>query len=134
MNYLHYTLAAVALASSSHMVNAQESAADQNPNHSISAEKYDQLSNTTETTQGKTIQETYKAYDWREAKTERRQLRSDRRYEIRKLRLESRNRYYRGMYRHNGFYPPYNGCYGSSFAGSMLGAGLGLLPYYLLSL
>lgn len=117
---------------------AQELAPDQNPNYRNSAEKYAQQSDELTATQSTTQQETYKAYDWREAKAEKQQLRRDRQYELRKLRYQSRNRccnnqgwnngnYYNNGW-NNGFYN--NGYYNAPTYNSLLwGAGL----YYLLN-
>ena len=109
-----------------------------------SAEKYAQTSDEINATQGQTIQETYKAYDWREAKAEKQQLRQDRRYELRKLRYQTRNRCNRRYYGYNNgyynnYYSPYNGYYnnngyyGPNCGDVLMGAGLGLGLYYLLN-
>lgn len=130
---------------------AQELAPNQNPNYMRSAEKYAAQSETLTASQSTTVQDTYKAYDWREAKAEEKQEREDRRYELRKMRIETRNRcypprrnygYYNGY--NNGYYynPGYNyngynynnGYYGAPNCSSLLyGAGLGLGLYYLLN-
>ena len=52
--------------------NAQELAPDQNPNYSTSLEKYKGLHDNLQTTMNTTVQDTYKAYDWRVARNERR--------------------------------------------------------------
>jgi len=51
---------------------------DQNPNHEISRSKYLQLADSLTRTQGTTVQNTYKAYDWYTAREERRALRRER--------------------------------------------------------
>lgn len=51
---------------------------DQNPNHEISRSKYIQLADSLTRTQGTTVQNTYKAYDWYTAREERRALRRER--------------------------------------------------------
>ena len=83
---------------------AQELDPDQNPNYAASAQKYAEKSDELTANQGETIQETYKAYDWRESKEEAKQQRLDRRYELRKLRIQSRHH-------HNGYYNGYNSGY-----------------------
>ena len=122
--------------------NAQDLVPDQNPNYMRSAEKYAQKSEELTATQSTTIQDTYEAYDWREAKAAEKQLRQDRRYELRKLRIQNRSLCYPGRYYspyyYNQFSPynyntPYgynNGYYGGNYGfngGSfLLGTGLGL--------
>ena len=83
MKTLNYILGSLALVMSLG-TTAQELVPDQNPNYRISAEKYAEKSEELTANQGETIQETYKAYDWREAKEEAKQQRIDRRYELRK--------------------------------------------------
>ncbi len=116
---------------------AQGLAPDQNPNYQNSADKYAQQSDELTTTQSETLQETYKAYDWREAKAEKQKIRKDRQHELRKLKYQTRNRCYRtnGYYNsgyNNGYYNNQNynnGYYGNANCNSLLfGAGL----YYLL--
>lgn len=51
---------------------------DQNPNYQISRSKYLQLADSLTRTQGITVQNTYKAYDWYTAREERRALRRER--------------------------------------------------------
>ncbi|WP_051568364.1 hypothetical protein [Crocinitomix catalasitica] len=124
---------------------AQELLPDQNPNYQKSAEKYAERSVELTANQSQTIQDTYKAYDWREAKQEAKDLRLERKYELKKLRYETRgrydgcygnyygpsynnygNRYYNG-YRNYGYnYPHYNNI------NPLLGLGAGLGLYYLL--
>ncbi len=50
---------------------AQELAPDQNPNYKVSMDKYAGTQVSLQTTNNTTIQDTYKAYDFREAKAER---------------------------------------------------------------
>lgn len=97
---------------------AQELAPDQNPNYQNSAEKYAEKSAELTATQSETTQDTYKAYDFREAKAEKQQIRKDRQHELRKLRMQNRyrcgsNRYYNNGYS-NGYNSPY---YNNSFYG-----------------
>lgn len=59
---------------------AQLPTADQNPNAYKSQERYLIKSDSLLQYQGTTFQETYKAYDWYEAKQERKALRRERRH------------------------------------------------------
>lgn len=128
-------------------------APDQNPNYMNSAEKYAQQSDELTASQSTTVHDTYEAYDWREAKAEEKRLRQERRYELRKLRYQTRNRCYRNSFYNNGYYnngfyhnyntPYYNGYYNSEYYNSyfgqpncgnlLYGTGLGLGLYYLLN-
>lgn len=118
----------------------QDLAPDQNPNYQISQDKYMQKSDELTAAHSTTIQDTYKAYDWREAKEEQKQLRRDRRFELRKMRIQSRypvccNQGYR-RYGNQGWNQPtyycypnynygYNNYYANPYWNSMyLGAGL----------
>jgi hypothetical protein len=135
----------------------QELVPDQNPNYQQSAAKYAEKSDELTKNQGETIQDTYKAYDWREAKEEAKQQRLDRRYELKKLRYQSRGRcnqpgrFYNDGYYNNGYYNNWNnggynnfnnsGYYNNggyynqpnyNFVAPLIGAGLGVGLYYLL--
>ena len=59
------------------MAYAQETQPNQNPNWKKSLEKYEANKEKLTETQGTTEQKTYKAYDWTEAKNERKQQRRD---------------------------------------------------------
>lgn len=50
---------------------------DQNPRYESSRAKYMNASDSLTSTQGTTVQQTYKAYDWYEAREERRKLRRE---------------------------------------------------------
>ncbi|WP_139134262.1 hypothetical protein [Crocinitomix algicola] len=152
MNTIGYLLGALLIAGSLNG-SAQNGTPDQNPNHERAAQRYVEQANDLTTTQSTTIQDTYKAYDWREAKAEAKQERIDRRYELRKLKYQSRyyNRGYYNPYRrnygyynnphwynngyyNNGFYNGgyYNGGYFGNNCGTLLnGAALGLGIYNL---
>lgn len=86
--------------------SAQTTDPDQNPNHAVAAQKYAERSAELTATQSTTVQDTYEAYDWREAKAAAKQLRQDRQFELRKLRYQSRNNrgFYRREYNNNGCY------------------------------
>lgn len=118
MKKVNYILAGFFILSSFGSV-AQQLAPDQNPNYQNSAERYAEKSDILTATQSETTQDTYKAFDWREAKAEKRQTRKDRQHELRKLRLQNRyrcgntnryynngnqNGYYNNQYYNNGYY------------------------------
>lgn len=64
-------------------VQAQELLPDQNPNFQISKNKYMQHKDSLGMYMNTTVQNTYKAYDWYEARQERRQIRFDNRMQRR---------------------------------------------------
>lgn len=81
-------------------VNAQDNtlAPDQNPAYKVSLEKYKSQQDKLLVTMNTTVQDTYKAYDWYEAKQERKQQRiADRR----------ERRLYEAM-NYGYYYNPYN--------------------------
>ena len=132
--------------------------ADKNPNWRNSADKYATQASDLTATQSTTVQDTYEAYDWREAKAEEKQERQDRRYNLRTMRIQSRYNYYRpyqyGNFHHNNWNNGYynngwnnngwnNGCYGNgynnygywgkpNYTNLLISAGLGVGLYYLL--
>lgn len=114
----------------------QELAPDQNPNYMNAAQKYAAQANETNALQSTTIQDTYEAYDWREAKAEAKELRLQRRHEIRTLRYQ-RPYGYGGYYGYD-YYRPYRWNYGYNYAPNfnyvnpLLGVGVGLGLYHLL--
>jgi len=55
---------------------------DQNPRYQMSRAKYIEQADSLNRTQGSTVQETYKAYDWYEAREERRKLRRERNFQL----------------------------------------------------
>lgn len=72
-------------------------------------------SNTLTSTEGQTIQQTYKAIDDVQAKKERKELASQRRHERRMARIQARgnrNRYYYNDYDYYYGYPGYRNPYG----------------------
>ncbi len=99
INYIASGLIAMA------SLNALAQDPDQNPNWKNSADKYATQADVLTSTQSTTIQETYEAYDWREAKAEEKQERQDRRYDLRSMRIQSRYNYCRpyhyGNYHNN---------------------------------
>ncbi len=91
------------------LVYAQTDVPDQNPNYRASRDRYMKLKDSLLASSNTTIQETYKAYDWYEAREERRKLRRDRRYNLRLARLENSYRYdyYNPYYGGRGWYNNY---------------------------
>lgn len=55
---------------------------DQNPRYQESRAKYIEQADSLNRTQGSTVQKTYKAYDWYEAREERRKLRRERNFQL----------------------------------------------------
>jgi hypothetical protein len=92
---------------------AQKAEKDQNPGYRESRAKYIELADSLNRDQGTTVQNTYKAYDWYEAREERRKLRRDRNHQ---LNLNSRY-YYDSPY----FYPSIG--YGNYGFGGRFGYG-----------
>lgn len=79
-------LAALLLTVAAFTATAQtDLAPDQNPNYKISLQKYTQIKDSLQSNMNTTVQQTYKAYDWYEAKMERKQQRREARYERRRL-------------------------------------------------
>jgi hypothetical protein len=68
MKKLFVTLSIIA---GSFSAMSQDLAPDQNPNYKVSMEKYATNQLSLQTTNNTTIQDTYKAYDWSTAKSER---------------------------------------------------------------
>lgn len=91
--------------------SAQESVENQNPNYKVSMYKYMAVKDSLTATLGTTVQDTYKAYDWYEAKLERKALRKQYRHEERMARAKYGRSYYpynNGGYYGNGYYNNYN--------------------------
>lgn len=85
------------------VANAQELAPDQNPNYMASLEKYKGLHDNLQLTMNTTVQDTYKAYDWRAARDERRA--ENREYNRLNYRYNGYNDY--GYYNRNSYRPYY---------------------------
>lgn len=106
-------------------ISVGQDVSDQNPNFQKSLIKYDNLKETAPQQQSVTIQDTYVAKDWRDIKEEEKELKADRKHELKKMRIEARaqdrryynsynnNRYHNNRYnanrynRNNGYYSPY---------------------------
>jgi|JI10StandDraft_1071094.scaffolds.fasta_scaffold96597_2 hypothetical protein len=74
-------------------------APDQNPNYKVSLAKYTTNAEALQTTMNTTVQQTYKAYDWYEAKQERKQQRIQFRQQRAMARINNQ-----------GFFNNYNNC------------------------
>ncbi len=90
-----------------------QSIEDQNPNFEKSLKKYDLKKNMAADQQSVTVQETYKVEDWRDVKAEQKELKAERRHELRKMRIErdaqNRRLYNNNYNRYNrNRYPHYN--------------------------
>ena len=87
--------------------NAQENnlVPDQNPDFKVSLDKYKGQQDKLMATMNTTVQDTYKAYDWYEAKQERKQQRVADRRERRLYELQN----------YGNFYNPYNRSYDPFF-------------------
>eukprot|EP01133_Synstelium_polycarpum_P011255 gene11255-13136_t len=73
---------------------------DQNPRYAESVNKYSRAADSLTRTQGTTVQQTYKAYDWCTAREEKRRLRRERNYQL---------SLYGGYdYGNSWYYPSYN--------------------------
>ena len=79
---------------------------DQNPDHAVSRSKYMAIADSVNQLHSTTLQQTYKAYDWYEAKMERRQNREAFRREIRLERARNSNYYYRNFNHRQPYYYP----------------------------
>ena len=109
-----FTLFAASLLTGS-MVFAQGGLApDQNPRHQESVEKYTRMADTLNALHGTTVQNTYKAYDFMEARGERRDERRNFRRQMRLLRAsrfgwnDAFNPYQNVFMQPNGFNSPFN--------------------------
>jgi hypothetical protein len=95
-------------------------APDQNPNYLISQQKYMQYKDSLQSTMNTTVQQTYKAYDWYQAKLERKQNRIENRNQRRLYSSYNNTGYYNtyDYYGYNGYRNNYYGNrYRSPFAG-----------------
>ncbi len=90
---------------------AQELAQDQNPNYRNSMHYYLSVADSLTKGEGTTFQDTYKAYDWFEAKQERKDQRRLWRHELRMEKAKYSRNYYNG---YSGGY--YNNYYANNWA------------------
>lgn len=93
--------------------NAQELAPDQNPNYRISLNKYTGNQQNLQNTMNTTVQNTYKAYDWRTARTERKQERVT--YRRQRNLFDAYNYNYGSGYYNNGYNNGYNFYYNDRY-------------------
>ena len=83
-------------------VNAQSQLVpDQNPNYFVSQQHYTRILDSLEITMNTTVQNTYKAYDWYEAKLEKKQNRVNTRYQARLIRAQNSNFLYNNGFNFN---------------------------------
>jgi len=85
--------------------------ANQNPNFQKSLVKYDLQKNKVSTQQAVTIQDTYVVKDWREIKEEYKELKAQRKYKLKKLRIETNSQNRRLNNRYNRSYRNYSPYY-----------------------
>lgn len=105
---------------------------DQNPRYQESQDRYMKLRDSLTAWHNTTIQNTYKAYDWREAREERRKQRREWRHQERLLNSYYSGYDYYGYYPYAGYsyspsyyYPSYG--YGSRWGSTGLHVGLGYI-------
>ncbi len=85
-----------------YIANAQSQLVpDQNPNYIVSQQHYTRILDSLEITMNTTIQNTYKAYDWYEAKLEKKQNRVNTRYQARLIRAQNSNFLYNNGFNFN---------------------------------
>ena len=102
-------LLALSIMAGGYAAAAQELAPDQNPNYKVSMDKYIATYTTLQATNNTTLQNTYKAYDWSTARTERRTERHNNRREMRLLnRYNNYNNYDYNGYNDSHYYNNYN--------------------------
>lgn len=84
-------------------ISYSQDSSDQNPNYKKSLVKYDLQKDNASVQQGVTLQETYTMKDWKELKADKREVKAQRKHELRKLRMESnaQNRRYNNQYYNN---------------------------------
>lgn len=92
---------------------AQDLAPDQNPNYRVSMVKYMAVKDSLTGTLSTTVQDTYKAYDWYEAKMERKAQKKQWRHEERMARAKYGRNYYSYD---NGYYGNYYNRYNSGWS------------------
>ena len=103
------TLLCLGLTMSGFMAAAQQSPLlpDQNPRYAESVNKYSKIADSLTRSQGTTIQQTYKAYDWYEAREERRRLSRARNHQYSMaFDYGYNNSWYYPAYRHSRFIYP----------------------------
>ena len=81
---------------------AAQSVPDQNPSFAVSRDKYLRMADSVTRWQSTTAQNTYKAYDWYEAREERRSSRRENRQSVRLARAQ--RSVYQDPYNYNPYY------------------------------
>lgn len=99
---------------------------DQNPNYLISQNKYMAIKDSLISTENTTIQQTYKAYDWYEAKLENRAARRETRRQVRIARANTPSYYNYGYGYGNGYGLGFGNNFGYNGWGPSIGLGFGL--------
>ncbi|GAB4093427.1 hypothetical protein [Flaviaesturariibacter terrae] len=95
----------VLLASAPAFAASAQSVPDQNPNFAVSRDKYLKVADSVTRWHSTTMQNTYKAYDWYEAREERRSARRENRQAVRLVRAQ------RSRWNYNPYYDSYNSSY-----------------------
>lgn len=102
--------AAILLALPAMTYSQETTVFDQNPRYKESMDRYMQAVDSLTAWHGTTLQNTYKAYDWREARDQRRAQRREWRHEERMV-----GGYYNGYY-YPDYYPGNDGYYAPSYS------------------
>lgn len=97
------------IATATFAASAQDLAPDQNPNYKVSLAKYTAGHDNLQSTLNTTVQSTYKAYDWRTAKNERKAERIS--YRRERSLFNNYNYGYNNGYYNNGYNFYYNDRY-----------------------
>ncbi|RYY39733.1 MAG: hypothetical protein EOO08_08660 [Chitinophagaceae bacterium] len=97
------------LASAGTIAASAQTVPDQNPNFAVSRDKYLKLADSVNRWHSVTMQNTYKAYDWYEAREERRTARRQTRQAVRinRSRYSGWNNGYNSSRWNNPYYDPY---------------------------
>lgn len=97
----------ILLASGSALAASAQSVPDQNPAFAVSRDKYLRMADSLTRWHSTTAQNTYKAYDWYEAREERRQARRQNRYDVRLARAQNRYRNWNYNPYYDNYFPSY---------------------------
>jgi hypothetical protein len=97
----------ILLAASLSLTAGAQTVPDQNPQFAVSREKYMKLADSITRWHATTLQNTYKAYDWYEAKMERRDARRNNRQAVRLARAQRSYYYDPYSYQNPYYYDPY---------------------------
>ena len=94
------------------MISFGQNNPDQNPNYKKSMDKYMSLKDSSHTFMSTTIHDVYKVVDWAEEKQKQKDLKKERKHELKKMRIEAnnQNRRFRNRRGYNPYYyNNYNG-------------------------